>query len=232
MKKVIIFGNSKWAELVYAYLTHDSSFEVAGFTVDPEFIREDTLLGLPVVSFENVETAFPPTEHSMLVALSYQQMNRLRKGKYFQAKAKGYELINYVSSKAITWPGLRIGDNCLISETASINPYVKIGNNVTIGAFVLIGHHSVIQDHCFISSGAVILGGVTVGQSCLIAANATIKEGITIADECLIGSGVTITNHTRERGVYIGRSPELLTKTSDKMVSWLTWSDRKEEGKK
>lgn len=224
MKKVVLFGNNRWAEFVHFCLTHDSSFEVAGFTVDREYIIDDNLCGVPVVPFDQVESIFPPAEYAMLVAISYQGMNRLREEKYYQAKSKGYELITYISSKALTWPGLAIGDNCLVFEYASLNPFIKIGNNVTIGANVLIGHHSVISDHCFISSGTVILGSVTVGPYCLIGANSAIKEKVTVAGDCVIGSGVAISKDTREKGVYIEHPPELLPKSSDALRKWLSWS--------
>lgn len=223
MKKVILFGNSVYAESIYYCLKYDSSFEVAGFTVDREYINEDTLFGLPVIPFESVESTFPPGEFEMLLALSFQLLNRLREEKYYQAKAKGYGLKTYISSRIMTWPGLIIGDNCVVSENTTIGPLVEIGNNVTIGPNVVIGHHVVIKDHCFISPGAVILGGVTVGPYCLIGANSTIKEGANIASECLIGTGVTISNDTREKGVYFGPSPELLNKPSDEVREWLTW---------
>ncbi len=223
MEKVVLFGNSIYAESLYYWLTYDSTFEVAGFTVDREYINEDTLCGRPVVPFEQVESTFHPSSHKMLLALSFQRLNRLREEKYYQAKAKGYALITYLSSKATTWPGLISGDNCVVSEYASIGPRSEIGNDVTIGPNVVIGHHVVIKDHCFISAGSVILGGVTVGPYCLVGANATIKEGVTIAGECLIGSGVTITDDTREKGVYLGQSPELLSKPSDEVRDWLTW---------
>jgi sugar O-acyltransferase (sialic acid O-acetyltransferase NeuD family) len=223
MKKIVLFGNSLYAESIYFSLTYDSPFKVAGFTVDRKYINEDTLFGMPVVPFEDVESIFSPTEHDMLLALSYQRLNRLREEKYYQAKAKGYHLITYISSKTTTWPGLIIGDNCIVGENTTIGPCVEIGNNVTIGPNVVIGHHAVIKDHCFISPGVVILGGVTVGPYCLLGANSTIKEGGVIAAECLIGSGVTITNDTRGKGVYLGSSPELLSKSSDEVREWLTW---------
>ena len=223
MKKIILFGNSIYSESVYFSLTYDSSFEVAGFTVDQKYINEKTLFGLPVVPFEHVEATFPPTEYKMFLALSFQRLNRLREEKYHQAKAKGYELITYISSKTTTWPGLIIGDNCIASEYTTIGPRAEIGSNVTIGPNVTVGHHVVIKDHCFISAGVVILGGVTVEPYCLIGANSTINEGTTIAAECLIGSGVTIAQSTREKGVYLGPSPELLNKPSDEVREWLTW---------
>ena len=211
---------------MHFYLTHDSSFEVAGFTVDPLYINNPTFVGLPVVPFDTVETVFPPTEYSMLIAVSYQQMNALRKEKYYQAKAKEYELITYISSKTTIWPDLTVGDNCLVVENSSLNPFVKIGNNVTIGANVLIGHHAVINDHCFISPGSVILGSVEVGSSCVIGAGSTIREKVNIASKCMVGAGVTITADTKEGGVYVGRTPQLLSMSSEKLIKWLTWSEK------
>jgi len=40
----------------------------------------------------------------MFLSISFVGINKLRAEKYDQAKAKGYQLINYVSSKATTWP--------------------------------------------------------------------------------------------------------------------------------
>ena len=39
MKKVIIFGTEKLAELAHFYFTHDSGYDIAGFTVDQAFIQ-------------------------------------------------------------------------------------------------------------------------------------------------------------------------------------------------
>ena len=67
MEKVIVFGNSVFAENIYFLLTHDSPYEVVAFTADRKYIKEATLLGLPVVPFETVESLFPPSEHNMIL---------------------------------------------------------------------------------------------------------------------------------------------------------------------
>ena len=223
MKQVIIFGNSLFAELYYDCLTHDSPYEVAAFTVDRKYMTSERLFGLPVVPFEDIETIFPPSHYTMIISVSFQKVNRLREEKYLQAKAKGYELISYTSSKATTWRGLVTGDNCTIGTNSCVEPFARIGNNVTVTNSVIIGHHVVLNDHSFVAPGAVILGGVTVGSHCLIGANATIKEGVTIAPECIIGTGVSITKNTQERGVYFNQPPELYAKRSDELRDWLTW---------
>jgi sugar O-acyltransferase (sialic acid O-acetyltransferase NeuD family) len=223
VKRVVIFGNGVFAEHIYFLLAHDSPYEVVAFTVDHKYIMEDNLFGLPVVPFETVESVLPPSEHAMTVAVSFQKVNRLREEKYVQAKAKGYRLISYVSSRATTFPGLATGDNCIILENSIIGPFVEIGNNVVVASGAIVGHHVALKDHSFISPGAVILGGVTVEEYSLIGANATVKEEVRIARECLIGSGVSITRNTQERGVYFNPPAELYPKRSDELRQWLTW---------
>ena len=231
-QKIIVFGNSVFAELVYFLITYDSSYEVVAFTVDQEYIVEERLLGLPVFPFETIESVYPPSDYKMIVSISFQRVNRLREEKYFQAKKKGYELGHYVSSKVTTFPGLNVGENCLIMENVTIGPLVKIGNNVIIASGAMIGHHSVIKDHCFISPGAIVLGGVTVDECCLIGANATIKEEVNVARECLIGSGVSITKNTQEKGVYVNPPAQLHPRRSDQMRTWLTWPLRQKKLRK
>jgi UDP-3-O-[3-hydroxymyristoyl] glucosamine N-acyltransferase len=68
----------------------------------------------------------------MFVPISFRQMSHLRASKYFAAKAKGYTLISYISSKATIWPGFTGGDNCSIFEDNTIQPFVTIGNDVVM----------------------------------------------------------------------------------------------------
>jgi sugar O-acyltransferase (sialic acid O-acetyltransferase NeuD family) len=227
MEKVVLFGNSVFAENLFFLLTHDARYQVAAFTVDREYLGEESLHGVPVVPFETVQSLFSPSGHKMLLPISFQMVNRLREEKYLQARAKGYHLISYHSPRATLYPGIICGDNCIILENAVVEPYVRIGNNVIIAAGAIIGHHSVIRDHCFISPGAVILGGATVEERCLIGANASIKEEVTVARECVIGTGASITRNTREQGVYINRPPLMHRKRSDQLKLLVTQQTRR-----
>jgi hypothetical protein len=97
MSKVVLFGNSTTASVVYAYLTHDSPHEVVAFTVDASDIRDPLLFGLPVVPYEDIERSHPPGDYAMHIAISYTKWNRLRAEKYDAAKRKGYELLSYIA---------------------------------------------------------------------------------------------------------------------------------------
>ena len=114
MEKVIIFGASAGARLIYYSLAQDSSCQVVGFTVDRSYIKEPELCGLPVIPFEEVESIYPPSECKMLVAVLANRINKTREEKYLQAKAKGYQFISHISSKATTYPDLVIGEEYIV----------------------------------------------------------------------------------------------------------------------
>ena len=227
MKKVILFGINEVASLNYHYLTHDSEFQVAAFTVDKDFIKEDSLHGLPILPFDSIESICPPSEFEMALPLGFRNVNKFRMEKCKQAKSKGYELISYISSKALTWKGLRTGENCFMYENSIVGPFAQIGNNVILGPGSHIGHHSEIGDHCFFGSHAVVLGGVKVGPFCVLGGNSTVIDRVTVGAECIIAAGVTITKDTVEKGVYINRPAELMSKNSTALSALLTWPVRK-----
>lgn len=216
-EQIIIFGVGQNAEVAFVYLTYDSPYEIVAFTVDPEWLTKNKFHDLPVVSFKDVETYFPPKKYKMFIPISFTDKNKLRAQKYYEAKKKGYHLISYICSKATTWPGLEIGDNCFIFEDNVIQPYAKIGNNIILWSGNHIGHHTVIKDHCFIASHVVISGGVTIEPYCFFGVNSTIRDNIKIARGCIIGAGAIITKDTQEKGVYYGPGANILKKegTSD-----------------
>lgn len=202
MAKVVVFGTSQWAELAHFYLTHDSEHDVVAFTLDRDYIEASEYKGLPVVAFDEVEKHFPPGEYKMFIPMSFKKMNHLRAEKYTEAKARGYELISYVSSKATTFPDFQCGDNCFIFEDNTIQPFVKIGSNVIMWSGNHIGHHSTIKDHVMITSHVVISGCCTVEPFCFFGVNATVRDETTISRETLVGMGVTILKDTQEFEVY------------------------------
>ncbi len=217
MNPVVLLGNGRVARLAHFYLTHDSERQVAAFTVDRHHMTDDTLFGLPVVPTDEVVARFPPHRFDMFVTVGYGRVNRFREEKYIEAKGMGYELVSYVSSKAIVASGVEIGDNCFIMESNVIQPFVKIGNDVTMWTGSCVGHESVIKDHCFVAAHVVISGLVTIEPNCFLGVNATLRDEITIARECVIGAGAVVMRSTKERDVLVGPSARLLPISSDRL---------------
>jgi sugar O-acyltransferase (sialic acid O-acetyltransferase NeuD family) len=217
MKKLVIFGLSEIAELANYYFTKDSDYTVVGFTVDEDYKTTDLFMGKPVIPFGSIQDEFPANECDLFVALSYQNMNELRKAKYVEAKKIGYKLASYVSSYSTVLNDGQIGDNCFILEDNTIQPSVKIGNNVTLWSGNHVGHHSTIQDHVFISSHVVISGGVMVEESCFIGVNATLRDHIVIGEKTLIGAGAIIMKTTDPFSVYSPKPTEIRDLRSDQI---------------
>lgn len=201
MKPVIIFGAGDIAEVVDYLFRETVGRTVAAFTVDREFMKTDTVFGKPLVAFEEVSAQFPPAEYDAFVALSYNRMNVLRAQKVDAMRALGYTMTNYISPNATVLTD-KIGDNCLIFEDNTLQPFCRIGNNVTLWSGNHIGHHSVIEDNVFISSHVVISGGVTVGHNSFIGVNSTIVDHIEIAPFTLLGAGCLVQQSTEREGVY------------------------------
>ena len=57
-RKLIIFGDSAFAEIAYEYFTHDSEYQVVAFTISKEYIKKTSLFDLPIIPFEEVEKHF------------------------------------------------------------------------------------------------------------------------------------------------------------------------------
>jgi sugar O-acyltransferase (sialic acid O-acetyltransferase NeuD family) len=216
--RVVLFGAGRGADVAYRYLTKDSEHEICAFAVDKAYRKTDELRGLPVVDFEDVERRYPPAEFKMLVMLGFQGMNRLRHDKYLQAKAKGYELISYVSSKIHALEPPNVGENCFILENNSINLDVKIGNNVTIWSSNHIGDCTVIGDHVWISSMGAISGFVTIQPFAFLGVGAVISNNVTIAPKSFIGANVLVTQSTEEGGVYVAGGAKKIPMPSEQFL--------------
>jgi len=203
MSKVIIFGTGKIADEAYFYLTNDSPHEIVAFTVDSAYLNAQENHGLPVIPFEQIQEKYPPVDHKMFVAVGYQDLNHFRARKYAEAKAKKYELVSYISSRAANLGNVEVGDNCFVLEFATIQPCAKIGNDVFIWSGNHIGHHATIGDHCYIAGNAVISGNTVVGPYCFVGVTATIGHEVTIGAESFIGAGCLITKNAETKSVYI-----------------------------
>src|SRR5262249_18759754 len=106
MKDLVIFGTGPFAEITRYFVERDSDYSVVAFTVDAAYLTGDTFRGLPLVPFEDVCGAFPPSQCEMFVAMGIQKVNQQRAGTVAAAEAKGYKLASFLSPKAKVAPDL------------------------------------------------------------------------------------------------------------------------------
>jgi len=220
MKPVVIFGTGDFARVAAVYLQEDSPYDIAGFTVNEEYIDQPTLNGLDVFPFEQLVQTHPPEEYAMFVAVGFKRVNKARSEVYGVCKSLGYELISYICSEATQWGHIEIGDNTFVFEENVIQPFAKLGNDVVLWSGNHIGHDAVVGDHCFVASHAVISGNVTIGTRSFIGVNATIRDGVRIARDNVIGAGALILADTKPGEVYAGNGTQALAIQSDQLKSF------------
>ena len=192
-RKLILLGDSAFAEVAFEYFQHDSPYEVVAFAVERAYLKRPELFGRPVVAFEDLPAKYAPADHSFYAALVYTQLNRLRARLYRTAKAMGYAPASYVSPRAFVWRNVKLGEHCFVFENNVLQPFVRVGDNVVLWSGNHIGHHSAVGDHCFVSSHVVVSGFCDVGTSCFLGVNATLGNNVTVGPDCLLGAGAVVT---------------------------------------
>ena len=202
--KLILIGDSAFAQIAYEYFTYDSEYEVVAFSVEKGYLKRESMFGLPILPFEAIQNVFLPEEHYFFVATVYTQGNKLRERLYLDAKRKGYKPASYISSKAFVWRNCKIGEHCFIFEDNTVQPFVTIGNNVILWSGNHIGHHSTIKDHCFVSSHVVISGFCEIGSHCFMGVNSTVANNVKIGNHCLVGAGALIIGDVGDNQKVVG----------------------------
>jgi len=205
LNKIIIFGLNDLAELAWYYFLNEDKFGYnepfpAAFTVNKEYITQDTFHELPVVSFEDIEQHYPPSEYLLFAPIAD---NKLREKIYNDGKQKGYKFISYISSKCNNF-AQSIGENCFILEDNTIQPFTTIGNNVVMWSGNHIGHHGIIEDHVFFTSHVVMSGHCHIKKRVFLGVNSTLRDGITIGENSIIGMGSLITKSIPDNETWIG----------------------------
>lgn len=202
--KLVIVGDSAFAEIAFEYFMYDSPYDVVAFAVEHEFLKRSSLFGIPVVAFETVQEVYDPADHHFYVATVYTQGNRLRARLYEAAKEKGYPAASYISSRAFVWRNAKLGEHCFVFENNVVQPFATIGDNVVLWSGNHIGHHSAIGDHCFVSSHVVVSGFCSIGARCFLGVNATISNNIKIGHGCIVGASATIIGDVPDDATVVG----------------------------
>lgn len=201
-KKLVIVGDSAFAEIAREYFDVDTDYQVVAFAVEAAYLKQDALHGLPVVPFEQLQALYPPDEHEVFVAVVYTQLNRLRARLARVAREQGYRLASYVSPRAFVWRNVKLGEHVFIFEDNTVQPFVEIGNNVVLWSGNHIGHHSRLRDNIFVSSHVVISGFCDIGEHCFLGVNATIANNVTVGSDNWVGPGITLMKDTEPNALF------------------------------
>lgn len=214
-RKLVLVGDSAFAEIACEYFSAGDDYEVVAFAVEQAYLKRDSLLGRPVVAFETLTKLYPPAEHDIHVAVVYTQLNRLRARLLAAAKAMGYQPASYVSPQAFVWKNSKLGEHCFIFENNVVQPFVTIGDNVVLWSGNHIGHHSIIEDNVFVSSHVVISGYCRIGSGSFLGVNAAMANNVTLGRDNWVGPGCVIPKDTEAGQLFRPAEAEVA-----KLTTW------------
>jgi acetyltransferase-like isoleucine patch superfamily enzyme len=208
MADIVIFGTSMAAQVAHNFLGKDSDHRVVGCTVDAAYATSDRFEGLPVVPWERLEEAFPPTQVQLFGPFSHRRLNEFRRDRYLEGKARGYRFASFIHPSCIVY-AKEIGEHCFILPGTIIEPYTTIGNNVVIWGGSYISHHCVLGDHCFLSGLTGIGAATRIGERCFVGATVATLPGLTIGDGCFLSAGGAFIDKNIPSGSIVRRASKV-----------------------
>lgn len=203
-ERIVIYGDSDFAEQVYYQLMSDGRYEVLAFTVDEERLKEKSFKGIDVIAFQELEKYFDKTEIKIFVAIGYSKMNTIREEVFNEVLNCGYDLLTYISKHAFIGYDVKIGAGCFICEFVSIKPGTSIQNGSIIFPNTSIGHGVTIDQFSYLSIGVCVGGYSVIEKNCFVGMHSTIRDSATISEYNLIGSASNVVKSTDSKGMYLG----------------------------
>lgn len=208
MKKILLAGNAITAEILCAYLQQDARYEVAGFTVDDEFVAQGLIGGYRTVGLSEATDAFQPGTHSVIMAVGYNDLNRTRETMFYRLKAMGYAVETYIHPDARVYTDDSLGEGSVVLPGAVIEPCARVGANTMVWTNVTLAHHSSVDDHCWVAAGTVVSGQAKVLRNTFLGVSCTVVNAVTVGEFNVVGAGALITRDTKPHSVHLARSAE------------------------
>lgn len=209
MKNIILAGNAVTARIMLGYLAGDPRYTVVSAVVDDEYVSNGGDFGVECVSIGEIWKRRNPSDHSVLMAAGYGDLNRARQSLYERLKKLGYAMETYVHPDACVYTRHPLGEGSVVLPGAVIEPNARVGADTFIWCNATVAHDSTVGEHCWIASGAVISGQASVGRNTFVGVNATIVDQVAVGDYNIIGGAAMISKCTKPNTVHLARSAEV-----------------------
>lgn len=212
IQKVLFFGITDLAQIIYHFLKNDNTYEICGFVVDKKFMpNKKYIFNKPIIDFDVLQRNFSPKEYSFFLCVGYNKMNKPRKQIYNKLKNMGYTVENFIHKDAKVYTK-DIGDGNIFLAGATIDPYTTIGNGNIFFTDSLLSHHSIMGNFNFMAVKSCITGHTTIKNNCFFGAHSTIKNGLKINSYTLVGANSYVCKDTSKYSVIVPKRSLLLNK--------------------
>ena len=209
-KKVLIFGITDLAQILFHFLQHDKTYNVCAFIVNEKYIpKNKKLYNKPIYEFETLTQRFPANEYSIFLCIGYNNMNESRKRIFYKLKEMGYKIETFIHKDAKIY-GSNLGEGHIFLSGVTIDPYTTIGDANIFFTDTLFSHHSTIGNFNFLAVKSCVTGHVKIKDNCFLGAHSTIKNGLNIDSYTLVGANAYISKDTSMYDVVVPERSILL----------------------
>lgn len=156
-----------------------------------------------LISFEKLETYYPPNEVEVILGIGYSQMNDVRKKMFFACKKRGYNIASFVHPTAVVSKDIVLGEGNIILENTVIQPFVEIGAGNLFWHNVKIAHDDKIGSFNTFAQNTSVAGVVNIGNNCFFGNSSIILNRKNIADYTLVGAGAICKADTNPYDVIV-----------------------------
>lgn len=207
---LILFGVGQIAEVMAHYIREEPALSLVGFVVDREYLPASReFKALPVAAWDEVETVFPPDKVRILGPVSYRGNNTFRRDRHRQAREMGYRFASYVHPSSHVG-GAEIGENSVILEECTVQPYARLGVGTILWSKVHIGHHAQVGDFCFFASFCGIAGNARVGDCTFFGGQSGLVDNLGVGSNCIVGAGTILTENVPDGALAVSRGVRIV----------------------
>lgn len=201
---------------VLIHLLQESGTPPAAIVDIDDRLHGTDVYGVPVIGGDDAVMAQNPSDIVLVNAVgnapgSGQSGLNLRRALYETFKGKGFEFASVVSNDAIVSGKTTLGEGVQAITRAVTHPGVNIGDNTILNTGASLDHDCWVGAHSHIAPWAVLCGGVTVGDECHIGARAVLVPGIKVGDGAVVGAGAVVIGDVAAGTTVVGNPARVIS---------------------
>lgn len=194
-EKLIIVGTGQLSNDVRFFVERYQLFDIVGYTINEEYIKDDTYKGLPVYPMERLEEYVDKDDVKFYISISwFHYLNRARESAFLFLKEKGFKAANLISPHATVLTD-DIGEGNWICDFAYLDFSTTVGCNNVFRNYAYLGHYARVGDHSFLGAKSLIGGNSKIGNRCFIGIAATVFNDVKIGNKCIVGGAAVAKYH-------------------------------------
>jgi acetyltransferase EpsM len=213
--KVIIFGSSYQANVIFSELKNFKKFRVIGFCDDKVPTNKLINTKYKLKNLGKFKEISKKINNNIKGIIGIGE-NKIRKKIVRECSTinKKFKWISLVSKNAIIDKNVTIGEGSIILSGSVIRNDVKIGNHCLINSSCSIDHDTIISNFSSCGPGVITGGNVFLGDSSFVGIGSTIKHSIKIDQNVFIGGHSYVNKNCKKGFLYYGSPIKKIKKIS------------------